>query len=89
MSRFLHRLGRGAAPTPGGRSAPGSSPPASCSASPALRRHPRDDYDVPGARAQRGIDQLRAHLPGAGNATAQVVVHDDDGRRPTDPSSAR
>ena len=35
----------------------------------------QDDYDVPGARAQVGIDQLRDHLPGAGNAGARVVVY--------------
>ena len=40
---------------------------------------PQDDYDVPGARAQQGIEQLREHLPAAGNASAQVVVHDTDG----------
>jgi RND superfamily putative drug exporter len=45
---------------------------------------PQDDYDVPGARAQVGIDQLRDHLPGAGNAGARVVVHDRDGAAPTD-----
>ena len=40
---------------------------------------PQDDYDVPDARAQVGIDQLRAHVPDGGGATAQVVVHDPDG----------
>jgi RND superfamily putative drug exporter len=45
---------------------------------------PQDDYDVPGARAQVGIDQLRDHLPGAGNAGARVVVHDRDGGAPSD-----
>lgn len=39
----------------------------------------RDDYDIPDARAQVGIDQLRAHLPHGGGATAQVVVHDRQG----------
>jgi RND superfamily putative drug exporter len=37
---------------------------------------PRDDWNVPGARAQTGIEQLRAHLPAAGGTVAQVVVHD-------------
>ena len=37
----------------------------------------QEDWDVPDARAQVGIDQLRDHLPGYGNASAQVVVHDD------------
>ena len=40
---------------------------------------PKDDYDVPDARAQVGVDQLREHLPGGGGATAQVVVHDTTG----------
>jgi RND superfamily putative drug exporter len=39
----------------------------------------QDDYDVPDARAQVGIDQLREHFPEAGYASAQVVVHDADG----------
>lgn len=37
----------------------------------------QEDWDVPGARSQVGIDQLREHLPGYGNASANVVVHDD------------
>src|SRR5689334_7308114 len=45
---------------------------------------PQDDYNVPGARSQVGIDRLRAHLPGAGNTAARVVVHDRTGGRPTD-----
>lgn len=45
---------------------------------------PQDDYNVPGARSQVGIDQLRAHLPGAGNTAARVVVHDRTGGRPAD-----
>ncbi|NUR07392.1 MAG: MMPL family transporter, partial [Nocardioidaceae bacterium] len=43
---------------------------------------PHDDYDVPGAKAQQGIELLRDHTPGAGNANARVVVHDSDGRLP-------
>ena len=39
----------------------------------------RDDYDIPDARAQVGIEQLRAHVPNGGGASAQVVVHDRDG----------
>ena len=38
-----------------------------------------DDYDIPSARAQAGIDQLRSHVPDGGGATAQVVVHDPSG----------
>lgn len=49
---------------------------------------PQDDYNVPGARSQVGIDQLRAHLPGAGNTAARVVVHDRTGGRPTDAALA-
>ena len=39
----------------------------------------RDNYDVPDARAQVGIEQTRAHFPetGTAGATAQVVVRDD------------
>ena len=40
-----------------------------------------DDYDVEGARAQTGIEQLRAHVPDGGGTSAQVVVHDTDGDR--------
>ncbi|HEX8780400.1 MAG TPA: MMPL family transporter, partial [Nocardioides sp.] len=39
----------------------------------------QENWDVPGARAQQGIEQLREHLPAAGNASAQVVVHDTGG----------
>ncbi len=39
----------------------------------------QENWDVPDARAQQGIKQLREHLPAAGNATAQVVVHDTEG----------
>jgi putative drug exporter of the RND superfamily len=38
-----------------------------------------DDYDIPAAQAQTGIEQLRAHVPDGGGATAQVVVHDPSG----------
>ncbi|HEX3221740.1 MAG TPA: MMPL family transporter [Nocardioides sp.] len=80
MSRLLHRLGRGAALHPwrtlalwalaatvvfGLASVAGGTP--------------HDDWDVPDARAQHGIELLRAHVPGAGNASAQVVVHDGSG----------
>jgi RND superfamily putative drug exporter len=37
----------------------------------------QENWDVPGARAQTGVDMLREHVPGAGNAYARVVVHDD------------
>jgi RND superfamily putative drug exporter len=38
----------------------------------------QENWDAPGTPAQRGVDLLRAHLPDAGNASAQVVVHDRD-----------
>ena len=83
MSRFLYRLGNGSAAHPwrtifawvliaGVVIGLGS----------AFGGEPQDDYDVPDARAQVGIDQLRAHLPAAGYASAQVVVHDPDGGTP-------
>ena len=37
----------------------------------------QEDWDVPAAPAQQGIDLLREHLPASGNTSAQVVVHDD------------
>src|SRR4029077_2030156 len=33
----------------------------------------QDDYNIPAARAQVGIEQLRDHVPNGGGATAQVV----------------
>jgi RND superfamily putative drug exporter len=78
MSRLLYRLGRGAALHPwrtlglwvlaaalvfGIASVAGG------------KTH--DDWDVPGAQAQTGIELLRDHVPGAGNASANVVAHDD------------
>ena len=36
----------------------------------------QEDWDAPGTGSQRGIDLLRDHLPEAGNASAQVVVHE-------------
>ena len=38
----------------------------------------RDDWDVPGARAQHGLDLMREHGVG-GYASARVVVHDRSG----------
>jgi putative drug exporter of the RND superfamily len=40
---------------------------------------PQDDWNVPDAEAQAGLDLLRQHVPGAGNANARVVVHDESG----------
>ncbi|MDX6359969.1 MAG: hypothetical protein QOH37_3023 [Nocardioidaceae bacterium] len=78
MSRILYRLGRGAALHPwrtlglwalagilifGLASAVGGAP--------------QDDWNVPDARAQHGIDLLQQHVPAAGSASALVVAHDD------------
>ena len=80
MSRLLHRLGRSTAAHPwrtifawvlvavGVYALAGS-----------LGGTPQDNWDIPAARAQVGIDQLREHTPGAGNASARVVVHTRDG----------
>ncbi|MGZ5400985.1 MAG: MMPL family transporter, partial [Nocardioides sp.] len=87
MSRFLYRLGSGSAAHPwrtifawvliaGVVIGLGS----------AFGGTPQDDYDVPDARAQVGVDQLREHLPEAGYASAQVVVHDPEGGTPSAPS---
>ncbi len=43
---------------------------------------PQDDWDVPDAESQTGLEMLRDHMPGAGNATARVVVHDPEGMVP-------
>ena len=80
MSRLLHRLGRTTAAHPwrtisawllvavGVFALAGS-----------IGGTPQDNWDIPAARAQVGIDQLREHTPGAGNASARVVVHTRDG----------
>ena len=46
----------------------------------------RDNWDVPGARAQKGLEQVRAHFPASGGSSAQVVLHDD---APLDPATVR
>ena len=38
----------------------------------------RDNWDVPGARAQKGLEQVREHFPASGGSSAQVVLHDDE-----------
>lgn len=40
---------------------------------------PQDDWNIPDAQAQQGLDLLRDHLPAAGYAHARIVVHDRDG----------
>ncbi len=49
----------------------------------------QDDYDVDGARAQVGLEQLRDHLPAAGFASAGVVVHSDGADAPLTQASLR
>ena len=72
MSRLLYRLGRCTAAHPWRTiSAWVLVAVAVAGLAAAFGGTPQDDYDIPGARAQVGIDQLRAHLPGAGNATAR------------------
>ena len=39
----------------------------------------QENWDVPGTESQSGIDLLREHVPGAGNADARIVVHNDHG----------
>lgn len=85
MTRLLYRLGRGAAAHPWRTlSAWVLIALVVAGLAATLGGTPQDDYDVPGARSQVGIDQLRAHLPGAGGTAARVVVHDRSGDRPTD-----
>ncbi len=84
MSRLLYRLGHGAAAHPWRTvSAWLVAAAAVIGLSLAVGGTPQDDYDVPGARAQVGIEMLRDHLPGAGNAFARVVVHDREGDAPS------
>jgi len=84
MSRLLYRLGHGAAAHPWRTvSAWLVAAAAIIGLSVAVGGTPQDDYDVPGARAQVGIEMLRDHLPGAGNASARVVVHDREGDTPS------
>ena len=89
MTRMLYVLGRGAAAHPWRTiSAWVLIALAVAGLAATVGGTPQDDYNVPGARAQVGIDQLRAHLPGAGNTAARVVVHDRSGGRPTDATLA-
>jgi len=81
MSRFLHRLGRTTAGHPWRTIFAWLLVAAAVFAlSGSLGGTPQDDWDIPGAPAQAGIDRLREHTPGAGNAGARVIVHDDHGR---------
>ena len=80
MSRFLYRLGSGSAAHPWRTIFAWVLVAISVVAlSATFGGTPQDDYNVPDARAQKGVDQLREHLPEAGFASAQVVVHDESG----------
>ncbi|EWT01294.1 membrane protein [Intrasporangium oryzae NRRL B-24470] len=83
MSRLLFRLGHGAAAHPWRTiSAWLVLAAAVLGLAAAFGGTPHDDYDVPAARAQVGIEQLRDHQPGAGDASARVVVHNRSGAAP-------
>ena len=80
MSRFLHRLGYSTAAHPWRTiSAWLVVAVAFVGLASAFGGTPQDNWNIPGAPAQTGIDQLREHTPGAGNAGARVVVHTRDG----------
>lgn len=80
MSGFLFRLGRGSAARPWRTICAWLGVVVAVSAlAVTFGGDPRDDYNVPDAPAQAGLESLRAHLPEAGYATAQVVVHDRTG----------
>ena len=80
MNRILYRLGRSTAAHPWRTiSAWIAAVVVAFVAAGAFGGTFHDDYNVEGARAQAGVEQLRAHVPGGGGATAQVVVHDPSG----------
>ncbi len=80
MSHLLHRLGRATAAHPWRTiSAWLLVAVAVFALAGSIGGTPQDNWDIPNARAQVGIDQLREHTPGAGNASARVVVHNRDG----------
>ena len=82
MSRLLHRLGRSTAAHPWRTiSAWLVLAAAIVGLAGTFGGTPQDNWDIPGAEAQTGIDLLREHTPAAGNATARVVVHSQDGAR--------
>ncbi|GAA4739099.1 MMPL family transporter [Modestobacter marinus] len=87
MTRLLHRLGRSSAAHPWRTLVSWVLlvVVATLTAG-ALGGTPQDDFDVEGAPALVGIEQLREHFPGSGAAgsSAQVVVHDPDGDPVTD-----
>ena len=82
MSRFLHRLGLAAAAHPWRTISAWALIAATAFAlAGSLGGTPHDDYDIPGARAQTGIEMLREHFPAASGTNAQVLVHDSGGER--------
>ena len=79
MSSYLYRLGRSSAAHPWRVISAWVLLVATAAALASSFGAPmRDDWDVPGARAQQGIDLLREHGVG-GFASARVVVHDREG----------
>ena len=82
MSRFLHRLGRGAALHPWRTLGAWVLAAAIVFGLAGASAAPRTTTGTcPGAGPARHR-QLREHVPGAGNASAQVVVHGTDGEQP-------
>ena len=80
MSGLLYRLGRGSAAHPWRTICAWVAIALTTVAlATAFGGDTHDDYNVPEAAAQDGLDLLREHLPAVGFATAQVVVHDRDG----------
>jgi len=80
MNRILDRLGRSAATRPWRTLAVWAVVATAMFAlAGAFGGQTQEDWDVPSAQAQRGLDLLREHLPSSGNTSAQVVVHDPDG----------
>jgi RND superfamily putative drug exporter len=82
MSRLLHRLGLAAAAHPWRTISAWALIAATAFAlAGSFGGTPHDDYDVPGTRAQAGIEMLREHFPAASGTNAQVLVHDSGGER--------
>ena len=80
MNRILDRLGRSAATRPWRTLALWAVVATAMFAlAGAFGGQTQEDWDVPSAQAQRGLDLLREHLPSSGNTSAQVVVHAPDG----------
>ena len=80
MSRLLHRLGHSTAAHPWRTiSAWLVLAAAFVALGGAIGGTPHDNWDIPDAQAQRGLDLLREHTPAAGKASARVVVHTRDG----------